>query len=143
MPDAPLIPQLPPTDLVASGLFLRRADAPQWLLLRATKHGEWGFPKGHVDPGEDLVQTALRECAEECGIALLEIVGPAVWDSYRVPSGRSKATVYFPAITACASVVLSHEHDRFRWCDEREVAELLSHPTLLALFTRAMKAFPC
>ena len=27
--------------------------------------GHWGFPKGHVEPGEDEEQTALREILEE------------------------------------------------------------------------------
>ena len=34
----------------------------------------WSFPKGHVEPGETLLQAALRETREETGIeaALLE-----------------------------------------------------------------------
>ena len=30
--------------------------------------GHWGFPKGHIDPGESEEQTALREAREEAGI---------------------------------------------------------------------------
>ncbi len=137
-----LHPPLPISDLVASGLFLRRADAG-WLLLRATKHGEWGFPKGHQDPGEDLVQTALRECAEEAGIALVAIVGAPVFDHYAVPNGKSKTTIYYPAETATVEVHLSAEHDRFRWCSADEVTGLLTHPKLRTLFQRAIKAWPC
>lgn len=136
-------PPLPPSDLVAAGFFLRHADQPRWLLLRATKHGEWGFPKGHVDAGETLVQTALRECAEECGIALVEILGPPTWDSYQVPSGRRKTTVYYPAQTAITAVELSNEHDRARWCAADEVAELLAHPGLTGLFRQALRSWPC
>lgn len=28
----------------------------------------WVFPKGHIDPGEDALQTAVREIAEEAGV---------------------------------------------------------------------------
>lgn len=30
--------------------------------------GHWGFPKGHIDPGEREEETALREAREEAGI---------------------------------------------------------------------------
>lgn len=139
----PLLPILPPVDLVASGLFLRHADQPRWLLLRATKHGEWGFPKGHVDPGENLVQAALRECAEEAGIALVEFLGAPTWDTYEVPNGKRKATVYYPAITTTSAVMLSAEHNSARWCAADEVGAMLNHPGLVQLFRRAVREWPC
>ena len=37
------------------------------LLLRRLG-GSWVFPKGHIDPGEDALQTAVREIAEEAGV---------------------------------------------------------------------------
>ncbi|MEL7266668.1 MAG: NUDIX domain-containing protein, partial [Planctomycetota bacterium] len=39
-----------------------------FLLMRHAKR--WDLPKGHSDPGETLIQTALRETQEETGIAL-------------------------------------------------------------------------
>ncbi len=136
-------PHLPATDLVAAGLFLRGLDDPRWLLLRATKHGEWGFPKGHADPGEDLIQTALRECVEETGIAVVEIVGAPTVATYTVPSGKRKVTVYYPAVTATDLVMLSAEHDRFRWCETAEVQRLLPHAALQRQFRQAVERWPC
>ena len=41
---ADLLPQLPASDAVASGFFLRDAASPRWLLLRATNpHGPIRF----------------------------------------------------------------------------------------------------
>lgn len=37
------------------------------LLIRRV-NGEWAFPKGHIDPGEDHLTTALREVEEEAGV---------------------------------------------------------------------------
>lgn len=39
------------------------------VLLIRDRLGYWCFPKGHVDAGENLEQTALREVEEETGIA--------------------------------------------------------------------------
>jgi len=128
-------------ELVAAGLILRRMTprGPVWLLLRATKHGEWGFPKGHQDPGETLVQTALRETVEETGIALVAIDGPAFELHYVVPNGRQKRTVYFPACTATSAITLSHEHDTGAWFNAANVLDRLPYPKLKATFNASRK----
>ena len=36
--------------------------------------GRWSVPKGHVESGETLEQTALREIAEETGLQALELM---------------------------------------------------------------------
>jgi len=35
--------------------------------------GRWTIPKGHVEPGESIEQTALREVAEETGLTRLRL----------------------------------------------------------------------
>jgi 8-oxo-dGTP pyrophosphatase MutT (NUDIX family) len=34
----------------------------------------WGFPKGHPDPNETEIETAMRELQEETGISDFEII---------------------------------------------------------------------
>jgi diadenosine hexaphosphate hydrolase (ATP-forming) len=137
----------PPIDLVACGLILRRhagrgsgVGASRWLLLKASKHREWGFPKGHRDPGETLIETALRECAEECGIALVAIEGAPLELHYTLPSGRPKRTVYFPALTSTSEVVLSDEHVDFGWFSSGETISRLPYANLRALFKATLHA---
>ena len=122
--------------LVAAGLILRRATGAgdRWLLLQAARHGEWGFPKGHQDPGETWVETALRECAEECGIALVAIEGSPLELRYRLPSGRDKLAVYFPAATASSAIGLSDEHRDASWMTAAGVLGHLPHANLRTLF---------
>lgn len=49
-------------------------DQGRMLLLDRPARREVRLPKGHVDPGESPLQTALRETAEESGYADLEVV---------------------------------------------------------------------
>lgn len=49
----------------AGGLVFR--DDGTVLCIREAS-GRWVFPKGHVDPGEDHLQAALREVEEEAGV---------------------------------------------------------------------------
>jgi 8-oxo-dGTP pyrophosphatase MutT (NUDIX family) len=46
-----------------------------FLLIRDS-YRNWGFPKGHLERGEMPEAAALREVAEETGIAGLELRGP-------------------------------------------------------------------
>jgi 8-oxo-dGTP pyrophosphatase MutT (NUDIX family) len=138
-------PELPTCAMVgAAGLLLRRVVDGQnrWLLLKASKHGEWGFPKGHQNAGETPLQTAIRECAEECGIALVAIEGPPLEATYLLPSGRAKRVVYFPALTSEFAVHLSHEHLNHAWLSASGVINRLGHANLVLLFRAYLHTLP-
>ena len=55
----------------AGGIII---ENDQMLLLDRPRRGEVRLPKGHIEPGESPMETALREVQEEAGVANLEIV---------------------------------------------------------------------
>ena len=59
-----------------------------------TKHKDWTFPKGKVDPGELLPETAVREVEEEAGIRIRLGRKLAVVD-YELASGETKEVHYW------------------------------------------------
>lgn len=47
-------------------------DSAEILLIRSfDKYPAWGIPKGHVEPGEELIETCHREVYEEAGIKIV------------------------------------------------------------------------
>jgi 8-oxo-dGTP pyrophosphatase MutT (NUDIX family) len=59
----------------AGGVVYRVADgAPLYLLIRDS-YRNWGFPKGHVEEGEEPNDAALREVSEETGVTDLALRG--------------------------------------------------------------------
>lgn len=70
----------------AAGYILYR-DGPggrEYLVIRNRQGGHWGFPKGHIEPGEDEETAARREVAEEVGIKrLVPVPGFSEKISYR------------------------------------------------------------
>lgn len=88
----PLIEGTPASVLALFGS--RRGGEPELLMTQRTetveKHkGQMAFPGGMADPGEDYVQTALRETEEEIGISAsnVSVLGrlPELW----TPTGFS------------------------------------------------------
>lgn len=61
----------------AGGVVFRRTpeNGALFLLIRDS-YRNWGFPKGHVEPGEERADAARREVAEETGLADLVIHVP-------------------------------------------------------------------
>jgi 8-oxo-dGTP pyrophosphatase MutT (NUDIX family) len=126
---------MPDTPVPAAGFLLYR-DTPEgrrWLLLRNSKRGDWGFPKGHADADEDLLDTARRECIEETGIDRVTVTGAREHISYPTERGL-KTVTYFPAVTDQEQVTVSKEHSKAVWLDTGQAADRLDHPNLRSLF---------
>jgi 8-oxo-dGTP pyrophosphatase MutT (NUDIX family)/phosphohistidine phosphatase SixA len=66
------------------------------LVIHRTVYGDVTIPKGKVDPGESLPRTAVREIAEETGLAVALGV-PLGISRYPMPSGREKIVHYWAA----------------------------------------------
>ena len=73
-------------------------DGERRYVLVREKNGSYGLPKGHVEPGETLAQTALREIREETGVtATLHTELPAMVDEYPIAGGDLKRVSWFVA----------------------------------------------
>ena len=73
-------------------------DGERRYVLVREKNGSYGLPKGHVEPGESLDQTALREIREETGVvAVLHGSEPVMVDEYPIAGGDVKRVSWFIA----------------------------------------------
>ncbi len=91
------------------------------LLVHRTQHKDVSLPKGKVDPGELLPQTAVREIAEETGLAV-GLGAPLGEVQYKLPSGRNKIVYYWSAEVDAHAL----ETARFRPNDEIASLEWVS-----------------
>lgn len=48
-------------------IYVEAEGARKYVIIRSPE-GYYGFPKGHMEPGETEEQTALREIFEEVGL---------------------------------------------------------------------------
>jgi 8-oxo-dGTP diphosphatase len=83
--------------LAAGAVCWRIVDGkPRVLLVHRAAHADVGLPKGKLDPGETLPQTAKREVQEETGLTI-DLGAPLGTVEYRIPSGRDKVVHYWSA----------------------------------------------
>jgi 8-oxo-dGTP diphosphatase len=77
---------------------------------------DWSLPKGKVDPGEELEQTAQREVEEETGYRCA--LGPAlgVW-TYHDHKQRSKAVWYWAMEAIDGDSTVNDEVDEILWLE--------------------------
>ena len=101
-------------------------DKLKVLLIHRTKYRDVTLPKGKVDPGEMLAETAVREVREESGIARGRISSlPVRLDRHDVPcgrddDGRALASVHWDMqfvvlVPNAIPPVISDESDDLAW----------------------------
>ena len=74
-------------------------DEIKYLLIKS-QNGDIGFPKGHIEQGENEESAALREIYEETSIKA-ELTGDfKAKIEYTMPNGKSKTVIYFTAVYA-------------------------------------------
>ncbi len=120
----------------AAGFIIFRLSptkVSEYLLLQAS-YGQhhWTPPKGHVDPGEDDWQTAVRETCEEAGLSaekdLKVIEDFKVEMNYEVQRRgklqKKLVTYWLARLITSTSVTLSDEHQDFRWASLEDACKL-------------------
>ncbi len=114
----------------AGAILYRDTRGRREYLLLKSRPGDWEFPKGGVENGEELQQTAIREVKEEAGIEDFRLV-----DGFReeydyvfeANGDRIHKTVHlFIAKSFEASAELSHEHRDLQWRDYEQAINTIT-----------------
>lgn len=121
--------------VLAAGAVCWREIAPgnvEVLLVHRPQHQDVSLPKGKVDPGETLPQTAVREIVEETGLAVA-LGAPLGTVSYRLPNGRPKRVHYWaaevsPDAIAASTFTSNDEISEITWVPIAVARQRLSYP---------------
>ena len=86
------------TPVLAAGAVCWRMveGKPKVLVVYRAAHSDVSLPKGKVDPGETLPETAVREIREETGLGVV-LGAPLGTVEYTLPNGREKVVYYWSA----------------------------------------------
>ncbi len=123
-------------------IFRREAGEPRFLLIH-DGHGNWGFPKGHVERGEQPADAARREIAEETGLEDLILHAPlGTLDWYFRLRGRliHKYCHFFLFECKHGTAVPQAEEgiQRCEWLPAAEALRRVTHDNARELLERAV-----
>ncbi|MBO9626333.1 MAG: NUDIX hydrolase [Microbacterium sp.] len=124
------------------------------LLIHRTKYRDVTLPKGKVDPGEMLAETAVREVHEETGIRV-SLGVPVGVSRYHLPSNKQKVVHYWAAEATDDAIrestfVPNKEIAAIEWVSLKKARARLSYPVdleILDFFTNlvddgVLRTFP-
>jgi 8-oxo-dGTP pyrophosphatase MutT (NUDIX family) len=125
----------------AGGVVYRLTpDGPEIVLAHRRSPALWALPKGTPAAGERLEETALRETAEESGLAV-EIERPIGPISYAFTRGTTRylKTVHFFLMRPVGGDLADHDHefDEVRWVPLQEALRLMNYETERQVVERA------
>lgn len=90
----------------------------KFLLIKNKRSSHWGFPKGHIERGENEIMTAKREVLEETGLHIDIIDGFRTTSEYKIAGKVEKKVTIFTATTSDAQTVIQQEEiEDFIWLD--------------------------
>lgn len=125
-------------------LFHRFPRKIMYLILKQHQ-GHWGFPKGHIEKGERLIDTAVRELKEETGIKKIDFVKRKILlrDKYSFKNGKSKvikSVDYYIAESLVDKVKIDgKEILNYKWMSVEKSYERLTFSKSKKILKRANK----
>jgi 8-oxo-dGTP diphosphatase len=111
----------------AGGVVVRRGTPGELevLLVSRRQYGDWSFPKGKNEPGENDAACALREVEEETGLRC--VLGPELGTTaYTDAQGRPKVVRWFLMEAVDGEPTPRNEIAAVRWTPATEAASLLT-----------------
>jgi 8-oxo-dGTP pyrophosphatase MutT (NUDIX family) len=130
----------------AGGVVVRRGADGLVVLLIRDSYRNWGFPKGHVEAGEEASDAALREVREETGLEGLTLRAPIqAIDWYFRFKGRliHKVCHFFLMETEYEATCPQHDEGitACRWEPFDRAVDLVSYANAREVLRRAHDLF--
>jgi 8-oxo-dGTP pyrophosphatase MutT (NUDIX family) len=130
-------------EISAGGVIFRKGNIAYEVALTSRDNGKvWCLPKGLVDKGEKLEETALREVKEETGLAgrIIEKIDEVkYWYYSKWEKVRVFKSVHFYLMECQGGNVEEHdfEVDEVRWFPLEEAVKLLSYKSEREIVAKA------
>ncbi|MBQ9914036.1 MAG: NUDIX domain-containing protein [Clostridia bacterium] len=120
-------------------IFREEEDGKKFLLIRNKRSAHWGFPKGHIEPGETKEETAIREVLEETGVRIDIIPGFVKNSEYSIQGKIEKSVSIFLASTKDSEYKLQEEEiEECGWYNFDNALKVLNYDNDRFILTEAM-----
>lgn len=122
-------------------LYRIKNDTTEYLLLQYAA-GHWDFAKGKIEVGETKREAALRELAEEAGLAAkLDAAFLASFEyfytDYDGQNAHKMVDFFLGEVEGSDEVTLSHEHIGYEWLPYEAALERLTFENARGVLEKA------
>lgn len=118
--------------------FVKNKENKFLVLRRSSTHPTmpfyWDVPGGHLEEGENLVEAIQRETYEETGFKTENIKLLGVEADFS-NSGKYWVQIAYVCEVDSPEVIISYEHDQFKWVSPEEFFDLETTEMLKKLFS--------
>lgn len=123
----------------AGAIILSSKDRKNIALLYRGRQNDWSFPKGHVELGENDIQTMVREIQEETGLSV-NIIKDLPDHFYISPrEGKISTKMFLASSEDDLKLKLEFKEDDIKFIPCAEVIEKLSYDNLKEYFASVIK----
>ncbi len=129
-----------PVHIVATGGFVENAQG-DILLVKIRRDGNWVFPGGQIEVGENLIDGVIREVKEESGIDVVVSHLVGVYSNTATYEGHSgvkmvptKVMFDFVCEPVGGELTTSDETSDSRWVKKEDVLAMVSAPAQRARY---------
>lgn len=122
------------TEISAGGLVIVKQDGKLFIALLQDEKGNWTFPKGLIEKGEDPQVAAKREIAEEIGLSDITLVTPldTVTYFFKWQGQLTHKTVHYFLFTAPTLLPLTPQKEEgitsAQWVEFGKAQEIIGYP---------------
>ena len=122
---------------------LSKGKKLKFLLLKHKNGNHWDLPKGHLESGESMSETALREVVEETGLTesnikfINELKHKNSYSFVRNSQRIDKIVHLFLFESSSNIIYLSEEHSNYIWLTINQVKDKLTFQTSYPAFLEA------
>lgn len=117
-------------------------DGENFFAVKRNNHNDISLPKGHIDPGEDSQQAALREVLEETGLEC-QIVGDLWVTEYLNFEGIVQVQYFAMRVKEKVTDDLFPDVDWVITWNYYRIEKLLSYSTDKKIFEKWARFFGC
>ena len=136
------------SEVSAGGLVISESNPSMIALISHKNRGgglDWVIPKGHVELGENYLQTAVREIREETGLEskILEKIGEISY-SFKIGPKRIKKTVHHYLLQQIGGSLNAYNDPTgevvdAQWFEIERLDEVLAHENERKIAQRALE----
>ena len=132
-------------EISSGGIIYKKKDDGYYFCLILDAYNKWTFPKGHVEKGESLEETALRELEEETGLNKLKIKKYLGETEIKVhkPGQKSfrKLIKYFLIETKVSKIIIpdTQEIKDVRWFSKKEALNTIGYNNAKEIFNKGLE----